>query len=1492
MFCPGPFSQILKAFLLTAAMVAVLGISARAQEAPAVHVDSATVTGLPDDWSFHRVVFSDPGAEQEASAKGSHDWWLRVVNDPRYVLQQLRRRGPVQGPAFQDVETWEKIRAQGVLTGPVRIINPVLKNWPLKKDWSMALGEGGASLTLTAAAATSGNVTAGTSILTVNGSSTATITASAPSDASETGTFTGNPANAQTLKITNGTNSQTLTASTGTAGTLTGTFSSVPTEATVNAGDSITIADGANTLSVTTTATGATLTGSTWTNDPTTTETAPTFAISNGTTVTTTLAIASGAATPSATAAFSGVPTAGQTVVIPSGIQTMTLTAAAPTGSTAGTIQVNTPTPGATDTLTLTTAAFGTVTYTFSTTPCGTTANCIYAPAIGNNRTNMAANIQAAINANASQCGDPAGGPCFGSNTVVNPYVVAGASTNCAGNRCIALTNESYQLVTLGKTGTSGDFTLTSPTAPTNNGCTANTATATTGTFIIGTGALGSAENLYGAINACNSSYSVIGTSASSFTAATDSFTISETVYGALESSFTENLSNFTLTSVQAGNLGSANSCTKVSGTAYTANYEAANTAAGLAANVVAALQACPAAGGNIYALATTGAGFTVYDNTLDSATSAFGTTGAGTPSLVTWGSTKTAGTAGSNACTSTTAATIQVTSTDTTTTNATNLAAALNLCATANDSTIGIATGASAPHVTSSGATVTIVANVWVANPGLTLGATASGPFSWAASSITNGVNGNSTAPNFAVDNVLAHDAANLAADINNYTSTVGVIATNPSGADVTIAASAPGASGNSITLTDGLSGITLGSPLAGGSDGTSNGTNFSYWTGNAYDTAAQLATSLAASINAAGAGVTANANGAYVTITATALGTAGAGYSASETSFPAVTGNIGAFTGGSYQGAGQYPAKYNFYTSTESCSDWVVFPTGVTGSSTHATLIAYNNIYVGAGACQTSTPTVNWAYNTGGTANISPILSLDGTQVAYIQSSGGVASLVLLKWAATPATITTAKGSVSSSSVSITATSGITAADVGMQITDTTNTSCIPSGDTIAAFSGATVTLATATIAGCGTHAGDSLTLTSESVATPGVPPLAASGAAYRSCTAPCYYPIVLNGSPSDSLSAPFYRYDGSDTLYVGDDNGYLHEITGVFSGSPAETVASGWPIAVNASAYNLTGPVYDPGTGYVFVADSGGYLYSYNVAPSTPVHEMTSSKMTFATGTTGIVDAPLVDSTAKTVYVSAGTDANTSTSNTFNCEVATGCSGIFQFATTNTTVGTGACNATSGTSWPAGTNCGQEAVFGVSSYPNMYDGDFDNTYYTAGTGKTGRLWVCVPSNPGGTVPGPRLSYIPIQSNGGIVPSGNAISYLDADKAISSLTSGSTPAPTCSPVTEVYGSDGTTNDYIFLSVSALGNLTTTNASARCTGACLYNFIVGTGGTEVTPTTAYAGISSTGGTGAIIIDNTSSATGASQIYYGLLGNQACTGGTGGCAVQTQQTVP
>jgi hypothetical protein len=112
-----------------------------------------------------------------------------------------------------------------------------------------------------------------------------------------------------------------------------------------------------------------------------------------------------------------------------------------------------------------------------------------------------------------------------------------------------------------------------------------------------------------------------------------------------------------------------------------------------------------------------------------------------------------------------------------------------------------------------------------------------------------------------------------------------------------------------------------------------------------------------------------------------------------------------------GATVGAGQYPGKFGFDVTTYSCAtDFVVFNTGLAGSGTQASIIAYNNLYSGCGG---TVPSVYFAYNTGGTISTSVTLSEDGKQLAFVQEQAGVATLVLLKWVKNANESATAPGS-----------------------------------------------------------------------------------------------------------------------------------------------------------------------------------------------------------------------------------------------------------------------------------------------------------------------------------------------------------------------------------------------------------------------------------------------------------------------------------------------
>ena len=112
---------------------------------------------------------------------------------------------------------------------------------------------------------------------------------------------------------------------------------------------------------------------------------------------------------------------------------------------------------------------------------------------------------------------------------------------------------------------------------------------------------------------------------------------------------------------------------------------------------------------------------------------------------------------------------------------------------------------------------------------------------------------------------------------------------------------------------------------------------------------------------------------------------------------------------------GLGNFPATFT-KTSASCTADFAVYNTSLAGSSSQASIIAYNQLYSGCA----SRPSTDWAFDTGGTIRTSVALSPDGTQVVFVQTDNttGDADLVVLKWASpsgslTEPTVLTSNGS-----------------------------------------------------------------------------------------------------------------------------------------------------------------------------------------------------------------------------------------------------------------------------------------------------------------------------------------------------------------------------------------------------------------------------------------------------------------------------------------------
>jgi len=104
-------------------------------------------------------------------------------------------------------------------------------------------------------------------------------------------------------------------------------------------------------------------------------------------------------------------------------------------------------------------------------------------------------------------------------------------------------------------------------------------------------------------------------------------------------------------------------------------------------------------------------------------------------------------------------------------------------------------------------------------------------------------------------------------------------------------------------------------------------------------------------------------------------------------------------------------YPAKYTFDPSAPpSCtSDYVVFALDTASAvGGQANVVGLNNLYAGSnptGICSGSAPNVMFAYSTttvtGGHPVGSPVISLDGTKIAFVESVGTASVFHVVKWA-----------------------------------------------------------------------------------------------------------------------------------------------------------------------------------------------------------------------------------------------------------------------------------------------------------------------------------------------------------------------------------------------------------------------------------------------------------------------------------------------------------
>jgi hypothetical protein len=109
-------------------------------------------------------------------------------------------------------------------------------------------------------------------------------------------------------------------------------------------------------------------------------------------------------------------------------------------------------------------------------------------------------------------------------------------------------------------------------------------------------------------------------------------------------------------------------------------------------------------------------------------------------------------------------------------------------------------------------------------------------------------------------------------------------------------------------------------------------------------------------------------------------------------------------------------FPAKYSFdINATPDClNDYALFALNVAGvTNGQANIVGINQLYSGTGGICGANPNVNWAYNGstgGGKILTSPVLSLDGAKVAYVESAAASAIFHVLTLGPSGGTVTNA--------------------------------------------------------------------------------------------------------------------------------------------------------------------------------------------------------------------------------------------------------------------------------------------------------------------------------------------------------------------------------------------------------------------------------------------------------------------------------------------------
>jgi hypothetical protein len=596
-----------------------------------------------------------------------------------------------------------------------------------------------------------------------------------------------------------------------------------------------------------------------------------------------------------------------------------------------------------------------------------------------------------------------------------------------------------------------------------------------------------------------------------------------------------------------------------------------------------------------------------------------------------------------------------------------------------------------------------------------------------------------------------------------------------------------------------------------------------------------------------------------------------------------------------GASSGATNYPAKFSFLGTTANCGnaiqpDFVTYNSGLSGSGTQASIVAYDNLYSG---CTGTVPSVYWAYNTGGQVLTSPTYSLDGTQVAFVQTSGGDGSLVILRWAAST---TETVGNPGAPTLESPASKYPGCTSPCMVSFLLTNSSGTPANDTASSvFYDYSSDIA---------YVGDSHGWLHKF--TPvffGTPAEARTGG----------WPLELNSTNPNALADPVFDFV-SGNLFIGDAGGYLYLV----NPKTPSVIKSG---QLDHGVGVTQGPIVDPSSKYVYVfASSDGTTNCTGGVACAAVYQLSTNFTVNSKGTEVAVGVSTASGgTPNPMYLGAFDstyiNSKTSTGNLYVCGNTGADPTLYRVPIAAGVFGTPAeiDNLT-----PAADSPACSSITDIQN-PNATGGAFERLYF--GVENNGRPTAC-------NGKGCAVSFIdaPWQASTSyqvgqeilvLRPANNTL-YVNV-VTVAGTTAATAPAtwPAQVGATTASGSvtflnQGATDIAQFSQwaknhayalhariVDSNGNVeVVSKAGTSGANTPTWKTTAGANTTDGTVTWVNAGVlpsaalAAAGGTSGIIIDNfVNTLLGASQVYFSTLSNQTCTtsGTTGGCAVQASQ---